>query len=118
MTRRIVTAREQRELLSPWMIEAVEDDDRKRKPVVGEDDSKTTTETSEKDWSGDDSKPHAPGAVISQNPYAPDPFAAVVAEPTTRPNSLLVVEVPAEVAVRATVLIQPAGPVVDRPVPA
>ena len=76
MTRRIVTAREQRELLSPWMIEAVEDDDRKRKPVVGEDDSKTTTETSEKDWSGDDSKPHAPGAVISQNPYAPDPYSS------------------------------------------
>lgn len=76
MTRRIVTAREQRELLSPWVIEAVEDDDRKRKPVVGEDDSKTTTETSEKDWSGDDSKPHAPGAVISQNPYAPDPYSS------------------------------------------
>lgn len=76
MTRRIVTAREQRELLSPWMIEAVEDDDRKRKPVVGEDDSKTTTETSEKDWSGDDNKPHAPGAVISQNPYAPDPYSS------------------------------------------
>lgn len=77
MTRRIVTAREQRELLSPWMIEAVEDDDRKRKPVVGEDDSKTTTETSEKNWSGDDeNKPHAPGAVISQNPYAPDPYSS------------------------------------------
>ena len=79
MTRRIVTAREQRELLSPWMIEAVEDDDRKRKPVEQQDDSAATTETSEKNWSGDDAesgKPHAPGAVISQNPYAPDPYSS------------------------------------------
>ena len=75
MTRRIVTAREQRDLLSPWLIQAVEVDDRKRKPVEQQDDSQTTTENSEKNWSGDDSQPHAPGAVISQSPYAPDPYS-------------------------------------------
>lgn len=76
MTRRIVTAREQRDLLSPWLIQADAEDDRKRKPAEQQQDSKgTTTEISEEDWSGDDNTPHAPGAVISQNPYAPDPYS-------------------------------------------